>query len=100
MDKKWFKTNIKKIENYCKKHYIVSFSLFGSILSSNFNANSDVDILVNFDENHIPDFFKLADMESELESIIGWKVDLKTPEDLSSYFRDDVVAHAESVYVA
>lgn len=37
-------------------------------------------------------------MESELEFIIGWKVDLKTPEDLSPYFRDDVLSHVELVY--
>ena len=69
-------------------------------MNSNFNADSDVDILISFDKNHVPDFFKLADMEFELEAMIGWKVDLKTPEDLSPYFRDDVLAHAELVYAA
>ncbi|MES2200387.1 MAG: nucleotidyltransferase domain-containing protein [Chlamydiota bacterium] len=98
MDKKWFKLNISQIETYCRKYHIISFALFGSILTSGFNKSSDVDILVNFDVNHMPTLFGIVDMEFELSSIIGWPVDLKTPEDLSPYFRNDVVAHAEVIY--
>ena len=61
---------------------------------------SIVDILVSFEERHIPDFFKLADMETELELLIGRKVDLKTPEDLSPYFRNEVLSKAELIYAA
>ena len=100
MDKKWFQSNVHKIANFCKKHHIDSFSLFGSILGSHFNEASDVDILVNFEKNHIPDFFTLADMETELELLIGRKVDLKTPEDLSPYFRNEVLSNAELIYAA
>ncbi len=88
----------KKISIFCKRHHIAFLALFGSILTSHFSATSDVDILVKFDRKHIPSLFDLVDMEEELSSIIGRKVDLKTPEDLSRYFRDDVLAHAKIVY--
>ena len=100
MDKKWFKLNTPKIESYCKKYHIISFALFGSILTPNFNTSSDIDVLVNFDEKHTPSLFEIVDMEFELSSIVGWVIDLKTPEDLSPYFRNDVIAHAEVIYNA
>lgn len=48
---------MEKNEEYCKKYYIASVSLFGSVLNSDFNTDSDVDVFVVFDVNHIPDFF-------------------------------------------
>lgn len=87
-----------KIRSFCKKHHILTLALFGSILTSHFTSKSDVDILVNFDTDHIPNFFDLIDMESELSAIIGRKVDLKTPNDLSPYFRNDVLANAKTIY--
>lgn len=100
MDKKWFKSHISQIESYCRKYHIISFALFGSILTPNFHDSSDVDVLIEFDENHIPSFFGLADMEFELTDLVGRQVDLKTAEDLSPYFRNDVLTHAEVIYNA
>jgi len=88
----------KKITTFCKRHHIVSLALFGSVLTSHFSAKSDVDILVKFDKKHIPSLFDMVDMEEELTSIVGRKVDLKTPEDLSRYFRNDVLAQAKTLY--
>lgn len=88
----------RKIANFCKKHHIVYLALFGSILTPHFAKKSDVDILVRFEKKHIPHLFGLIGMESELSSIIGYPVDLKTPNDLSPYFREDVLAHAKTIY--
>lgn len=88
----------KKIGNFCKKHHIVSLALFGSVLTSNFKKTSDVDVLVKFDKKHIPHFFDLIDIESELGDMMGRPVDLKTPNDLSPYFRDKVLAKAKLIY--
>lgn len=88
----------KAIEQFCKKYHISSLALFGSILSSHFQATSDVDFLVQFEKKHIPTIFELVDMESELSCIIGHKVDLKTPKDLSPYFRDEVLTQAKIIY--
>ncbi|MCX6990446.1 MAG: nucleotidyltransferase domain-containing protein [Chlamydiae bacterium] len=85
------KTNI---ENFCKKYHIVYLALFGSVLTSNFTQKSSVDILVRFEKKHIPHFINLIKIESELSDLIGYPVDLKTPNDLSPYFRDDVLTKA------
>ncbi len=58
-----------------------------------------MDVLVEFEPGHVPGFIRLANMEFVLERLFGGrKVDLRTPEDLSRYFRDEVVAAAVEVY--
>lgn len=88
------KVPIAKIKKFCKDHHIVKFSLFGSVLTDSFNKKSDIDILIEFDPKHIPSFFGLADMQFELEKFFNRNVDLRTPNDLSIYFRDKVVSNA------
>jgi len=85
---------------FCRKHHIHRLSFFGSVLREDFGPESDVDVLVEFDPNHIPGFLRLAAMERELSEIIGRKVDMRTPEELSKLFRDDVIASAEVQYAA
>ena len=87
-----------KIERFCKKHHIAYLALFGSVLTSSFTEKSDIDFLVKFEKKHIPHLLGLIGMESELSEIIGYPVDLKTPNDLSRYFRDDVLAKAQTIY--
>ena len=87
-----------KIESFCKKYHIIYLALFGSVLTPNFTKKSDVDILVKFEKEHIPHLFGIISMESELSDIIGYPVDLKTPNDISPYFRDDVLMIAKTIY--
>lgn len=94
------KLDEKKIEQFCKENGIKKLSFFGSVLTNNFDNESDIDILVEFNEGAIPGFLGLARMERELSEIIGRKVDLRTKEDLSKYFRDSVVKEAEVKYGA
>ena len=87
------------IADFCRRHHIVRLAIFGSALREDFGPDSDVDVLVDFEPNHTPGFFRLFDMEEELSALLaGRKVDLRTPEDLSRYFRDNVVAQAEVQY--
>ena len=66
-------------------------SLFGSVIRDDFGPDSDIDILVEFEEGHTPSFFKLFDMEEELTDILGGrKADIRTKEDLSKYIREEV----------
>ncbi len=60
--------------------------------------DSDIDLLIEFDPDHIPGLLTLAGMEIDLSEIIGRKVDLRTPQDLSRYFRQEVVDSAEVQY--
>ncbi len=90
--------NEKEITVFCEKYHILSLSLFGSILTSSFHSTSDVDVLVQFDKRHIPTLFEIVDIEEELSNIVGRKVDLRTPNELSPYFKDEVLAQARVVY--
>lgn len=88
------------IAGFCHRNHIRKLAFFGSVLRSDFSAESDVDVLVEFEPGHVPGFIRLARMERELTEIIGRKVDLRTPEDLSRYFRDEVLREAEVLYAA
>jgi hypothetical protein len=91
----------QKIAEFCKKNHIVKLSLFGSVLRDDFRMDSDIDFLVEFEPGNAPGLINYCQMEIELAEIIGYrKVDLRTPEELSKYFRDEVLAQAEVQYVA
>lgn len=88
-----------EIAEFCQRHHIRKLSLFGSVLRKDFHPDSDVDVLVEFEPGHVPGFFRLLDLEGELSKLFGGrKVDLRTPQDLSRYFREEVVTTAEVQY--
>lgn len=89
----------KAIADFCRRHSIRRLALFGSVLRDDFNANSDVDVLVEFERGHRPGL-AFFEMEDELSRILGRKVDLNTPEFISRHFRDEVLREAEALYVA
>ena len=61
--------------------------------------DSDIDLLVEFEPGQVPGLLALASMELELSELLGGqRVDLRTAEDLSRYFRDEVVRTAEVQY--
>ncbi|MCC6793670.1 MAG: nucleotidyltransferase family protein [Candidatus Hydrogenedentes bacterium] len=90
----------EKIAEFCRRHYILKLSLFGSVTTDEFREDSDVDVLVEYAEGHVPDFFTLFDQQDELATMFGRKVDLQTPAGLSRYFRDDVLRNADVQYAA
>jgi len=87
-----------QVAEFCKKHHIRRLSIFGSALRDDFTTESDVDVLVEFDPLHIPGLIRLVGMEIELSEIIGRKVDLRTAQDLSRHFTQEVVESAELQY--
>jgi len=89
-----------EIASFCQRHHIIKFALFGSILTDRFGPESDVDVLFEYDPNHVPSLFDVAAMEEELGKILGRKADMRTPRDLSRYFRDEVVQNALVQYAA
>lgn len=88
----------EELARFCKRHHIRWLALFGSVLREDFDPNSDVDMLVEFDPDHIPGLIRLTGMENELSRILGRKVDLRTPRDLSRYFRQEVLEEAVVQY--
>jgi hypothetical protein len=87
------------LADFCRRHHIRRLALFGSVLRDDFQPESDIDVLVEFEPGHVPGFAFFA-MEAELANMLGRKVDLNTPGFLSRYFRDQVLAEAENQYVA
>lgn len=90
----------RKLASFCRRNHIMKLSLFGSVLRDDFRRDSDIDVLAQFEQEHTPGFFKLANMEEELHKLFGRKIDLRTPQDLSRYFRDRVLKEAEVLYSA
>jgi len=86
------------VAEFCKRHHVQRFSLFGSVLTDRFRPESDVDFLIEFEPEDTPGFFALARMQFELEAVVGKPVDLRTPRDLSRHFREEVLRSAEVQY--
>lgn len=86
------------IADLCQQYHIHKLALFGSVLRDDFRPDSDVDVLIEFEPGHIPGF-AFIDIQDRLTQIVGRPVDLRTPQDLSPYFRDVVQAQAQTIYV-
>jgi uncharacterized protein len=89
----------EELAEFCRRHHIRELSLFESVLREDFHPDGDIDVLVVFEEGHTSGFFGLARTEEELSKLLGGRtVDLRTPQDLSRYFREEVLASAEVQY--
>lgn len=91
-------TPIAELEAFCQRHHIRKLSLFGSVLREDFAPDSDIDVLVEFEEGTRIGLIRFSQIELELSALIGRKVDLNTPQDLSDFFRDTVLASAQVLY--
>ena len=101
MNKSKLNMPTQKIAEFCKKNHIMKLSLFGSVLRDDFQVDSDIDFLVEFEPGKAPGLISYSRMERELSKILGnRKVDLRTPQELSKCFRDEVLAQAEVQYAA
>ena len=94
VSRRWVEANLgvprSKLAEFCRKRHIQKLAFFGSVLRDDFGPYSDVDVLVEFDPGHVPglEFFGL---QRELAEILGRRVDLHTPADLSPRFRCEVL---------
>ena len=86
------------IAQFCKTHHIIKLALFGSVLTDNFSDKSDIDILVEFDPQHIPGLFSFVRMKEEISEKLGRKIDLRTPEDINKLFRNEVLQQSHLIY--
>ena len=88
-----------EIDSFCRRHHVRKLSLFGSALHGETRPDSDIDLLVEFEPGRAPGLGFFA-MEQELSRLLGRTVDLSTPQFLSRYFRDEVLAEAEVKYAS
>jgi predicted nucleotidyltransferase len=79
------------ISEFCRRNHVRRLSFFGSVLRDDFRPESDIDVLVEFDPDHVPGYFRLSAMERELSALLGRKVDLRTPGEIGDYFRERVL---------
>ncbi len=87
------------LTRFCEHHHIRRLALYGSQLKGTARPDSDIDLLVEFDPEHIPSLLDIVGMELKLAEMLGGKkVDLRTAQDLSRYFRDEVARTAEVQY--
>lgn len=99
-----FKIPQNEIEAFCEHWRIVEFALFGSVLRDDFNEDSDVDVLVTFDDDVRYTLFDLVGMGDELEEIFGRKVDFldrRAVEKSPNYLRrKEILGTAKVIYGA
>lgn len=87
------------LAQFCQRHHIARLALYGSSLRGDFSATSDIDVLVEFEPGRVPGLLRLAEMEIEPGDLLGGsEVELRTYEDLSKFFRDEVRASARQLY--
>jgi hypothetical protein len=84
---------------FCQHYHIRKMLLFGSALRADFGLDSDVDVLVEFDPEHVPGW-EIVSIQDELSALLGYPVDLGTPNSLSPYIRDQVMANVQVIYDA
>jgi predicted nucleotidyltransferase len=91
--------NRRELQEFCQRNHIKKLSFFGSVLRDEFEPDSDIDVLVEFEEDRSRGFLGLARMERKLSRLVNNRqVGLRMKNDLSRYFRDDVIASAELQY--
>jgi uncharacterized protein len=90
-----------ELSEFCRKNHVRRLSVFGSVLTERFTEASDIDILAEFEPDHLIGFLGMASMERELSVLFGGRrVDLRTPAELSPHFRDEVLKTASLQYAS
>ena len=89
-----------KIAEFCRRHRVRSLSLFGSVLREDFDSDSDVDVLVEFEPDAQVGFIAMSRMQREFSALLGRPVDLVPREGLKPIIREAVLSSAEELYAA
>ena len=88
------------LEAVCRRHHIRRLSLFGSVLRDDFGPQSDVDVLVEFEEGQTPGF-GIIDVEEDLSRVFGGRrVDLVNPKYLNRWISKRILSSAQPLYAA
>lgn len=89
---------VEEIREFCRQRPIQRLSLFGSALRGELTSDSDIDLLVEYIDGVGISYFDLVRHEMDLTALVGRSVDLRTPQELSRYFRQDVIETARLIY--
>jgi predicted nucleotidyltransferase len=86
------------LKQWCHRHAVRRMAFFGSVLRDDFTAQSDVDVLMEFEPGTRVGLIALAGMEIDLSRILGHRVEIHTVKGLNPLFRDEVLSSAEVHY--
>jgi predicted nucleotidyltransferase len=93
--------DLEKIAEFCRKWKITEFAVFGSVLRDDFRPDSDVDVLVSFDQNAGWSLLDIVEMKDELELVLGREVDLAEKGAVRNPFRRHaIMTNREVLYAA
>jgi uncharacterized protein len=89
------------LADFCQRHHIRKLSLFGSVLRDDFRSDSDVDVLIEFEEDAHVGLFKYFRIQEELERLLGRPVDMVERGALRNPFRrHEILKTAKTIYAA
>jgi predicted nucleotidyltransferase len=89
----------EQVAEFCRLHHIRWLALFGSVLRDDFRSDSDVDVLIEFEQDQPYTYFTLFDLERDLSALLGRTVDLHVRKSLHPFLREKVLGQAEALYV-
>lgn len=92
-----FQIDSERLGKLCQQWHIKRLMLYGSAARGDFEENSDIDLLAEFDVGHIPGFAFFT-IQHKLSELFGRRVDLHTAQSLSKYFREDALSDAQLIY--
>ncbi len=91
----------EKITEFCRQWKITEFALFGSVLQEDFGPDSDIDVLVTFQDDAPWSMWDLLDMRKELQDLFGRDVDIVEKDALRNPFRrHNILNNMEVIYAA
>ncbi len=88
---------LEAVRAFCERHHIVRLWLFGSVLRADYHPDSDVDVLVEFDLEHLPGW-KIVSMQDELSDLLGRSVEFSMPEALSPRMKSQIMSAASVLW--
>lgn len=89
-----------QVRELCREYRVRELALFGSALRGDFSAQSDIDLLVEFEPEARVSFITLAQMQRKLSTLLHRRVDLVPKSGLKPRIRQSVLASAEVIYAA
>jgi uncharacterized protein len=99
-----FELPLETVQTFCDRWQITEFALFGSVLRDDFNPDSDIDVLVTFAPNAQRGLTETIQMQAELQTLLGRKVDfiVKAAIERSQNWlrRKNILNSAQVVYAA
>ncbi|RIK46696.1 MAG: nucleotidyltransferase [Chloroflexi bacterium] len=90
--------DMERLAEICRRYQVRELALFGSVLRDDFSADSDVDVLVEFEPEAFVGLVHLGHLQEDLERVVGRRVDLVPKRGLKLFVRDTVLAEAEVIY--